>query len=158
MNPETLLGLISGGRYGTSADLPTIPEMAHSYIDQIKDTYDQRQQVEMQIQGKGLGLLDMVGGVAKAGTMIPALTKEYTKSPSGQAQLKELIYRLGSMRVHFPYKTKDMAKSADEIQKQKELMQSYHEALKQYKRLGAASPGTENYIQKLLKELGQLKK
>ena len=60
MNPETLLGLISGGRYGTSADLPTVPEMAHSYIDQIKDTYDQRQQRDMQIQGQGLGLLDMV--------------------------------------------------------------------------------------------------
>ena len=35
MNPETLLGLISGGRYGTSADLPTIPETAHSFMDDL---------------------------------------------------------------------------------------------------------------------------
>ena len=32
---NTLLDLISGGRYGTSEDLPTLPEMGHSYIDQI---------------------------------------------------------------------------------------------------------------------------
>ena len=158
MPENTLLSLLTGGRYGTSEDLPTVPEMAHSYIDQIKESYDQQQQRDIQIQGQGLGLLDMVGGVAKAGAMIPALTKKYTKSPSGQSELKELIYRLGSMRAHFPYKTKDMAKSADEIQKQKELMQSYHVALKQYKHLGAARPDTEDYIQKLLKELSKLNK
>tara|TARA_R110002110_G_scaffold323279_2_gene535599 strand:+ start:6967 stop:7563 length:597 start_codon:yes stop_codon:yes gene_type:complete len=77
MNPETLLGLISGGRYQTSSDLPTLPEMAHSYIDQIKETHDQQQQREMQIQGQGLGLLDMVGGLSKAGAMIPAGSKNF---------------------------------------------------------------------------------
>ena len=60
MPENTLLSLLTGGRYGTSADLPTIPEMAHSYIDQIKESYDQQQQRDVQIQGQGLGLLDMV--------------------------------------------------------------------------------------------------
>ena len=82
MNPETLLGLISGGRYGTSADLPTVPEMAHSYIDQIKDTHDQQQQREMQIQGQGLGLLDMVGGFSKAGALVTAGTPKFMKMVS----------------------------------------------------------------------------
>ena len=82
MNPETLLSLISGGRYGTSADLPTIPEMAHSYIDQIKDTHDQQQQREMQIQGQGLGLLDMVGGFSKAGALVTSGTPKFMKMVS----------------------------------------------------------------------------
>jgi hypothetical protein len=77
MNPETLLGLIS--RYGTSADLPTIPEMAHSYIDQIKETYDQQQQRDMQIQGQGIGLLDMVTGPAKAASLISVGTPKFMK-------------------------------------------------------------------------------
>ena len=75
MPENTLLSLLTGGRYGTSEDLPTVPEMAHSYIDQIKESYDQQQQRDIQIQGQGLGLLDMVGGVAKAGAMIPAGTE-----------------------------------------------------------------------------------
>jgi hypothetical protein len=82
MNPETLLGLISGGRYGTSADLPTVPEMAHSYIDQIKDTYDQQHQRDMQIQGQGLGLLDMVGGFSKAGALVTAGTPKFMEMVS----------------------------------------------------------------------------
>jgi hypothetical protein len=82
MNPQTLLGLISGGRYGTSADLPTVPEMAHSYIDQIKDTYDQQQQRDMQIQGQGLGLLDMVGGFSKAGALVTAGTPKFMEMVS----------------------------------------------------------------------------
>ena len=66
MPENTLLSLLTGGRYGTSEDLPTIPETAHSYIDQIKESYDHQQQRDVQIQGQGLGLLDMVGGFSKA--------------------------------------------------------------------------------------------
>jgi len=93
MNPETLLGLISGGRYGTSADLPTVPEMAHSYIDQIKDTHDQQQQREMQIQGQGLGLLDMVGP-AKAGALIPVGTQKFEQliKMLGRSKGDEILY------------------------------------------------------------------
>ena len=93
MNFGTLLGLISGGRYGTSADLPTIPEMAHSYIDQIKDTHDQQQQREMQIQGQGLGLLDMVGP-AKAGALIPVGTQKFEQliKMLGRSKGDEILY------------------------------------------------------------------
>jgi len=93
MNPETLLGLISGGRYQTSADLPTVPEMAHSYIDQIKETHDQQQQREMQIQGQGLGLLDMVGP-AKAGALIPVGTQKFEQliKMLGRSKGDEILY------------------------------------------------------------------
>ena len=93
MNFGTLLGLISGGRYQTSADLPTIPEMAHSYIDQIKDTHDQQQQREMQIQGHGLGLLDMVGP-AKAGALIPVGTQKFEQliKMLGRSKGDEILY------------------------------------------------------------------
>ena len=35
MPENTLLSLLTGGRYGTSADLPTIPETAHSFMDDL---------------------------------------------------------------------------------------------------------------------------
>jgi len=60
-NKNTLLSLISGGRFKTSRDLPTIPEMAHSYIDQIIESYGQGAGTERKIVGEGLGLLEMVG-------------------------------------------------------------------------------------------------
>ena len=61
LKKNTLLSLISGGRYRTSRDLPTIPEMAHSYIDQIIESYGQGAGTERKIVGEGLGLLEMVG-------------------------------------------------------------------------------------------------
>ena len=95
MNPETLLGLISGGRYGTSADLPTIPEMAHSYIDQIKETHDQQQQREVELHGSGgLGsLFDMVGP-SKAGALIPAGTQKFEQliKMLGRSKGDEILY------------------------------------------------------------------
>ena len=176
MNPETLLGLISGGRYGTSADLPTIPEMAHSYIDQIKDTYDQQQQIDMQIQGQGLGLLDMVGGVAKAGALIPTFTRKYAKSKFGQSLIDDMIKRVrmeGAMAVPGSKKgTVDWllsknpklhsseikgyakAQSAEEVlAKERMMLQVYGKALEQFNKFGAARPGTESFIQRLLKQL-----
>ena len=84
MNPEnTLLGL-AGNLLGfdvpksmTSADLPTIPEMAHSYIDQVKEAHDQQMQRDTQIQGQGLGLLDMVGGFSKAASLVTSGTPKF---------------------------------------------------------------------------------
>jgi len=84
MNPEnTLLGL-AGNLLGfdvpksmTSADLPTIPEMAHSYIDQVKEAHDQQMQRDTQIQGQGLGLLDMITGPAKAASLVTAGTPKF---------------------------------------------------------------------------------
>ena len=114
MNPETLLGLISGGRYGTSADLPTIPEMAHSYIDQIKDTHDQQQQIDMQIQGQGLGLLDMVGGFSKAGALIPAGTQKFEQliKMLGRSKGDEILYSNTLQRLLKDIKTYGVPKDA----------------------------------------------
>ena len=77
MNEETLLGLLTGGKYGTSADLPTIPEAAHSYIDQVTAAFEESRQEPQQVVGTGLGLLDMVGGTSKAGAMIPIGTEKF---------------------------------------------------------------------------------
>ena len=113
MNPETLLGLISSGRYGKSADLPTIPEMAHSYIDQIKDTYDQQQQRDMQIQGQGLGLLDMVGP-AKAGAFIPTGTQKFEQliKMLGRSKGDEILYSNALQRLLKDIKTYGVPKDA----------------------------------------------
>ena len=77
MNEETLLGLLTGGKFGTSADLPTIPEAAHSYIDQVTAAFEESRQEPQQVVGTGLGLLDMTGGLSKAATMIPAGSKNF---------------------------------------------------------------------------------
>jgi len=167
MPENTLLSLLTGGRYGTSADLPTIPEMAHSYIDQIKESYDQQQQRDVQIQGQGLGLLDMVGGMAKAGAMIPALTKQYKLASNGQSQLRNLIKRLSkerkSLKVDDEFTMQVLKAKTPEAQqkiyadasKQRMKLQIYEKALEQYTKFGAARPGTEDYIQTLLRELSK---
>ena len=68
---NTLLDLISGGRYSTSEDLPTIPEMGHSYIDQIINAYEGTQAQERQVVGPGgLGMLEWAGGPTKAMAML----------------------------------------------------------------------------------------
>ena len=174
MNPETLLGLISGGRYQTSADLPTVPEMAHSYIDQVKEAHDQQMQRDTQIQGQGLGLLDMVGGFSKAGALIPAMTKQYAKSTSGQSQLTDMIRKIAVEReitkaamttpkgllkstlkdviTSKPSKLPTV-KGVELGSKENIMNQVYQKALEQYKQFGAARPGTEDFIQTLLREL-----
>ena len=43
MNDNTLLSLLTGGKYQTSADLPTFRETAHSFMDDLM----QRQDAEM---------------------------------------------------------------------------------------------------------------
>ena len=171
MPENTLLGLV-GNLLGfdmpkstTSADLPPLREMAHSYIDQIKESYDHQQQRDVQIQGQGLGLLDMVGGMAKAGAMIPSLTKQYKLASTGQSQLSTLIKKIAKERkllsdenirpiisqAH-PLDKKSLYLDAS---KERIALQVYEQALKQYKNLGAARPGTEDFIQKLIKQLGK---
>jgi len=209
MDDNTLLSLLTGGRYTTSEDLPTIPEMAHSYIDQVKDAHDAQMKRDVELHGTGgLGLLDMVGGFSKAGALIPAMTKKYTKSPSGQSQLADLIEKIstdtkfnksdletlkmaisdiksakssgsyGKRRVikrigkkaeripvdlKNPYKyttgekldklldtytSESMSKSSSNM-----INQAVEKALEQYKQFGAARPGTEDFIQTLIREL-----
>ena len=147
MPENTLLSLLSGGRYGTSADLPTVPEMAHSYIDQIKESYDQQQQRDVQIQGQGLGLLDMVGGFSKAGALIPAGSREMVKfiknisfrrelASGAKQSSKKFIDALKMTKgtVHEPVNIKELVykhtQRIDEIKKVQGELQLYEEWLK----------------------------
>ena len=95
MNDNTLLSLLTGGRYTTSEDLPTIPEMAHSYIDQVKDAHDAQMKRDVELHGTGgLGLLDMVGGFSKAGALIPTGTEKFQKliKMLGRSKGDEILY------------------------------------------------------------------
>ena len=95
---NTLLDLLSGGRYSTSEDLPTIPEMAHSYIDQIIDANERVQTQEPEVVGPGgLGMLEWAGTPAKAmamamrpgstgvSEMVKQLSLQLAKLPKGDA-------------------------------------------------------------------------
>ena len=95
MDDNTLLSLLTGGRYTTSEDLPTIPEMAHSYIDQVKDAHDAQMKRDVELHGTGgLGLLDMVGGFSKAGALIPTGTEKFQKliKMLGRSKGDEILY------------------------------------------------------------------
>ena len=102
------------------------------------------------VGGVGTGL-DALAGFSKAASLIPSLTKNYIKNPKGQEVLKELLSRLSGMRTYYPYKSKDIAKSPKEIQKQKALMQAYYEALSQYTKRGSASVDAEKHLIDMLK-------
>jgi hypothetical protein len=158
MNPETLLGLISGGRYGTSADLPTIPEMAHSYIDQIKDTYDQRQQIEMQIQGKGLGMLEWANigvpfGASKQ--MAPLLKSIKEQLRWEKAQISVLSKYLGKESADVA----DITGSKMSTALAEQLMKKYSEGLPQFKSIQDLDKyvGFEKYVGKTIRELSGIK-
>ena len=158
MNPETLLGLISGGRYGTSADLPTVPEMAHSYIDQIKDTYDQRQQIEMQIQGKGLGMLEWANigvpfGASKQ--MAPLLKSIKEQLRLEKAQISVLSKYLGKESAA----VSDMAGSKMSTALVEQLMKKYSKGLSQFKSVQDLDKyvGFEKYAGKTIRELSGIK-
>jgi hypothetical protein len=158
MNPETLLSLISGGRYGTSADLPTIPEMAHSYIDQIKDTYDQRQQIEMQIQGKGLGMLEWANigvpfGASKQ--MAPLLKSIKEQLRWEKAQISVLSKYLGKESADVA----DITGSKMSTALAEQLMKKYSEGLPQFKSIQDLDKyvGFEKYVGKTIRELSGIK-
>lgn len=176
MNEETLLGLLTGGKFGTSADLPTIPEAAHSYIDQVTAAFEESRQEPQQVVGTGLGLLDMTGGLSKAGALIPAMTKQYAKSTSGQSQLADMIRKIAVEReitkaamttpkglLKSSFKNVITAKGPSKMPTTKEglelgskeniMNQVYQKALEQYKTFGATRPGTEDFIQTLIKQL-----
>jgi len=94
MNEETLLSLLTGGKFGTSDDLPTIPEAAHSYIDQVTASFEESRQEPQQVVGTGLGLLDMTGGFSKAGAMIPTGTEKFQQliKMLGKSKGDEILY------------------------------------------------------------------
>ena len=158
MNPETLLGLISGGRYQTSADLPTVPEMAHSYIDQIKETHDQRQQVEMQIQGKGLGMLEWANiGVPFGASrkMAPLLKSIKEQLRLEKAQISVLSKHLGRESSA----VSDMAGSKMSTALAEQLMKKYSKGLSQFKSIQDLDKyvGFEKYAGKTIRELSGIK-
>ena len=169
MNPETLLGLISGGRYGTSADLPTIPEMAHSYIDQIKETHDQRQQVEMQIQGKGLGMLEWANigvpfGASKQ--MAPLLKSIKEQLKLEKAQLSALsreslnyLHKGNRILVKESPAASDMAGSKMSTALIEQLMEKYSKGLSQFKSTQDLDKyvGFEKYAGKTIRKLSGIK-
>ena len=167
MNPETLLGLISGGRYGKSADLPTIPEMAHSYIDQIKDTYDQRQQIEMQIQGKGLGMLEWANigvpfGASKQMAPLLKSIKEQLKLEKAQLSVlaKQNKRYLGNrILVKESSAVSDMAGSKMSTALLEQLMEKYSKGLSQFKSIQDLDKyvGFEKYAGKTIRELSGIK-
>ena len=159
MNEETLLGLISGGRFQQSEDLPTIPEAAHSYIDQVTAAFEESRQEPQQVVGEGLGLLDMVGGFSKAGALIPAMTKQYSKSASGQSKVADILKKISDEKSLY---NKSIGSANPEFKslmerssKEKMMLQVYEKALEQYNKFGAARPGTEDFIQTLLKQLNK---
>jgi hypothetical protein len=94
MNKDTLLGLISGGRFQQSEDLPTVKEFAHNYIDKVTTAFEESRQEPQQIVGTGLGLLDMVGGASKAGAMIPIGTEKFQQliKMLGRSKGDEILY------------------------------------------------------------------
>ena len=99
--------------------------------------------------------------------MIPALTKQYKLASNGQSQLRNLIKRLSkerkSLKVDDEFTMQVLKAKTPEAQqkiyadasKQRMKLQIYEKALEQYTKFGAARPGTEDFIQKLIKQLGK---
>ena len=98
MPPRTLLSLLSKGKYETSEDLPTMPEMAHSYIDNIIESYEESKQYEPEVKGTGLGMLEWAAAppVGKAGKLISSQIKP------GSSEWKNIIQQLKLTTVFNP--------------------------------------------------------
>jgi hypothetical protein len=158
MPENTLLSLLTGGRYGTSADLPTIPETAHSYIDQIKESYDQQQQRPTQIQGTGLGMLEWANigvpfGASKQ--MAPLFKAIKDQLRWEKAQMSVLGKYLGKESVDASNITKDKMTTALIEQ----LMNKYSKGLPQFKSLQDLDKyvGFEKHVGRRVRELSGMK-
>jgi len=181
MNEKTLLDMLAKMMQPADA-VSTNVEHGHSAIDKEIDKfggYTMSQTPERKLVGQGLGMLDMVGGLSKAGALIPALTKKYVKSASGQSQVSDMIRKIavereilkasmttpkGLSKSSFknvitakPSKMSTTKEGFELGSKENIMNQVYEKALEQYKQFGAARPGTEDFIQTLLKGLKKLK-
>ena len=98
MPENTLLSLLSGGRYGTSADLPTIPETAHSFMDDLIANQDSQMPQVLFPAGKNIfgqptqpftrgDLESLMMGIVMPGQGASALTKG---SPAWVKTMKDL--------------------------------------------------------------------
>jgi hypothetical protein len=137
MPPRTLLSLLSEDRFqhtgvgkykGLPGAAPTIPEMAHSYIDQIIESYEQDAGDERKIVGEGLGLLEMVG--PKLGMAIYASPKKITsllrkgisKNKADLKNVQEIVDNIPAMNISDAEKLEMMTatgKRAEEIIREK---------------------------------------
>ena len=98
MPENTLLSLLTGGRYGTSADLPTIPETAHSFMDDLIANQDSQMPQVLFPAGKNIfgqptkqftrgDLESLMMGIVIPGQGASALTKG---SPAWLKTMKDL--------------------------------------------------------------------
>ena len=85
MNENTLLSLITGGKYQTSADLPTFRETAHSFMDDLMQKQDAEMSEVLYPAGKNIfgqttepvtqeDLLSLVMGTLGPGEGMPKLS------------------------------------------------------------------------------------
>ena len=123
------------------------------------------------VGGGGMGsLVDMMSPM-KAATLIPAgsqkainMLNEFTKYRRGlNTQKKFAKDMVEGMKKQGVKETdlvsgnvmKGQQKRLDELSNESIIAQSVNQAIKQYNMFGAASPGTERFIQTLLESLGR---
>lgn len=101
MNENTLLSLITGGRYQTSADLPTFRETAHSFMDDLMMKQDAEMSEVLYPAGKNIfgqptepvtqeDLLSLVMGTLGPGQG----ARGALFGKAGRAEMKPLINKL----------------------------------------------------------------
>ena len=153
---DTLLSLVTGGKWKTSADIPPLSTDAQQTL------------LEM------IAPVPKFGAMAKAATLIPAgsdkaidMLNAYTKYRRGLKSKKELAQKnvkvwTDNDNLLYPrYKKmaeRNLKRNQEQLNKLAEdsmVHQSVNQAMKQYNMFGAARPGTEQFIQKLLKSLNR---
>ena len=101
MNGNTLLSLITGGKYQTSADLPTFRETAHSFMDDLMQKQDAEMSEVLYPAGKNIfgqttepvtqeDLLSLVMGTLGPGQG----ARGALFGKAGRAEMKPLINKL----------------------------------------------------------------
>lgn len=147
MPPITLLSLLSKGKYETSEDLPTMPEMARSYIDNIMKKYQESKQYEPEIKGEGLGIAEWIGGPAKAMAMVAkpkdilnmmnklndelSIAQRTFRTVENEIKRSKKLYNKSSTGYTAPYQ--EGVKSSREIMHKKEI-KFFEDVLKKSKK------------------------
>ena len=158
---DTLLSLVTGGKWQTSADIPPL------------STDAQRTLLEV------IAPIPKIGAISKAASLIPAIASEkygYILKPliktlglerEGRKIMKRQAREMSKaanikrdmaiMRpkshpvspVEYDRMSRAQSARADNIQDEIKKLQVYEEALKQYRKFGAVRPGTEDYIREI---------
>jgi|10_taG_2_1085330.scaffolds.fasta_scaffold06896_3 hypothetical protein len=172
---NTLLNMLASFMQPTQAVSTDVVEptmTGHDSINNIMNEYTMSQMPEPTIVGGGgLGsLVDMMSPM-KAAALIPAgsdkaidMLNAYTKYRRGLKAGKERTKRYVKVwtdnpgRVDVKMADKHLKRNQEQLNKLVEesmIHQSVNQAMKQYNMFGAARPGTEQFIQKLLKSLNR---